>query len=141
MKYVIELLNDRSITLEKIAYLVKEIKNDDKNINFYIDSISNILSIKSIQDLITLGVIIDIYTENKLLPKELLTLLNNDSLFELDKLISLSVLNEFGAEAIINYSIISKSDTLKEILDNKKINKFLDDIICVIASAASIDLV
>ncbi|MTI65655.1 MAG: hypothetical protein FH753_03555 [Firmicutes bacterium] len=141
MKYVIELLNDRSITLEKLAYLVKELRNDDENINFYIDSILNILSIKSIQDLIILGVIIDVYTENKLLPKELLTLLNNDSLFELDKLISLSVLNEFGAEAIINYSIISKSNTLKEILDNKNINKFLDDIICVIASAASIDLV
>ncbi|RKD33409.1 hypothetical protein [Thermohalobacter berrensis] len=140
-----KLLNDRGVSLSKIYSLISILKNDEeeKNKAKYKELVSNVLSIKVIQDFIHLGVILDIYAENNLLPDPLQQLIGDkNTYFDLDKVLAISILYEFTPEAIIYYSYLQKEkiDMIRKMLSKNKVNTFLDDIVCVIAATASIDI-
>ncbi|KPU26945.1 hypothetical protein TR13x_07390 [Caloranaerobacter sp. TR13] len=140
---VLELLESRGIKIKDIIKLTECLKIDSTDADDIEQSILNILSIKEIQDYITLGVILDIYTENNLLPEPLSQIISgNDQLFDLDKVLATGVINQFGPQAVtyFSYLINYKNDVLKDILYKNNINTFLDEIICVIASASLIKL-
>lgn len=139
----LELLESRGIQIKDIIKLTECLKTDSSGDDDIEKSILNILSIKEIQDYVTLGVILDIYTENNLLPEPLSQIISeDDQFFDLDKVLAISVLNQFGPQAVtyFSYLINYKNDVLKDILSKNTINTFLDEIICVIASTSLIKL-
>ncbi|WP_069648946.1 hypothetical protein [Caloranaerobacter ferrireducens] len=139
----LELLENRGIQIKDIIKLTEYLKTDSSDADDIEKSILNILSIKEIQDYVTLGVILDIYTENNLLPEPLSQIISGeDQLFDLDKVLAMGVINQFGPQAVtyFSYLINYKNDVLKDILSKNTINTFLDEIICVIASASLIKL-
>lgn len=141
----VQLLVDRNISIDDLSYLANKVSIPLNNSDNYTSRISNILSVRKIQDLIALGIIIDIYGENNLLPQPLQHMISHkDPLFELDRILAMGVLFEFGPDAIINFSYIQKEkmDIIKNFLDNKNsINTFLDDILAAILAITPIELI
>jgi len=141
---ILELLNSRNVSLEKICSLVNILRDsEEKDIDKIKNHVLNILEIKEMQDYIILGIILDIYTENKLLPEPLEQILSEESSsFSLDKSLALNIVGLLGPQGIINFSYLQKEKKaeIKELVKANLVNTFLDDIICVIASTASIDL-
>ncbi|KNF09135.1 phosphatidylglycerophosphatase A [Gottschalkia purinilytica] len=142
LDFIIDLLKSRGITLDNINLLVSILKKEEYVPYRYNDDILKVLSVKEIQDLISLGVTLDIYCESNILPELIQDSISNDSLFSLDKSLALSVVNIFGPEAVINFSFLQKekSSDIKSLLKEDKVNTFLDDILCVITSAVAIGL-
>jgi len=141
---ILELLSSRNVSLEKICSLVNILRDsEEKDIDKLKDHVLNILEIKEMQDYIILGIILDIYTENKLLPEPLeQILLEENSSFSLDKSLALNIVGLLGPQGIINFSYLQKEKEaeIKELIKANLVNTFLDDIICVIATSASINL-
>ncbi|MGF7060243.1 phosphatidylglycerophosphatase A [Brassicibacter mesophilus] len=143
VNFIVELLESREITIQQIEKIVSILKKNNNENYSYHDSIMNVLSIKEVQDFAAIGLVLDIYAESNLFPEPIQNMLSeDDTLFCLDKSLALAVMNVFGSEAIINFSYLQKEKTaeIKEIIGNKSSIKFLDDVLCAIASAAAIDL-
>ncbi len=141
--FILELLESKDITIEQIESLTSLLNKDNNNNFSYHDSIMNVLSIKEVQDFIAIGLTLDLYAENNLLPEPVQNILSeDDALFNLDKSLALTIMNIFGSEAVINFSYLQKEKTaeIKQILNDTSSNKFLDDVLCAIASSAAIKL-
>ncbi len=140
-----ELLQERGVTIDDIAELVyylqagyhEELTLDECRFN-----VDRVLSKREVQNAVITGIELDILAEKKMLDEPLLeTIVTDESLYGIDEIIALSIVNVYGSIGLTNYGYIDKQKPgiLKELNDKStgKVNTFLDDIVGAIAAAAS----
>jgi phosphatidylglycerophosphatase A len=142
----IKKLNDRGVTIDDIAVIVKDIQGSYQNIT--IDECREmVLSIMSRRETIytvLTGIAIDEAAEKGILEPAVNTLITNDNgLYGLDEILALSITNMNGSIALTNFGYLDKiKPGIIGLIDRQgkektKCHTFLDDIICAIAASAA----
>ncbi|MBM7646089.1 phosphatidylglycerophosphatase A [Scopulibacillus daqui] len=138
-------LEERGVTCEAIAELVLFLQKDyikDLTTEKCLDSIHHVLAKREVQNAIITGIALDRLTEKGAIPEPLLDMLKRDeSLYGVDEVIALSIVNVYGSIGFTNYGYIDKMKPgiLKRLNDKStgECHTFLDDIVGAIAAAAS----
>lgn len=140
-----ELLEERGVTIPEIAELVIFLQKpyvpeiDEKMAT---ESVEAVLAKREVQNAILTGVELDKLAEQHQLSEPLQTIIEKDeSLYGIDEINALSIVNIYGSIGYTNYGYIDKvkPGILKELNDhsNGKVHTFLDDIVGAIAAAAA----
>lgn len=141
----IEVLNDRGVTIEDIARLVKKLQKPytpDIKLEECIENVDHVLKKREVAHAILTGVAIDQLAERRELPEPIQSIIDTDEgLYGIDEIIPLSIVNLYGTIGLTSYGYLdkAKSGIIKE-LDTKKdgrVNTFLDDLVAGIAAAAA----
>ncbi|MGD9677488.1 MAG: phosphatidylglycerophosphatase A [Vulcanibacillus sp.] len=141
----IKLLNDRGVTTNDIAKLVNQLQHEyfpditEEECEF---QVNKVLQKREVQNAVITGIELDILAEKKLLRSPLLEMLiHDDSLYGIDEIISLSIVNVYGSIGFTNYGYIDKlkPGIIGELNKhhNGQVNTFLDDVVGAIAAASS----
>lgn len=141
----IELMEKRGVTLEDIGELVMLLQAkyyDNLTLEYCIENIKAVLTKREITHAILTGITLDELAEKKMLPEPLQSIISSDeSLYGIDEIIPLSIVNIYGTIGLTNFGYLDKEKLgiIKE-LDTKKgdvCNTFLDDIVAAIAAATA----
>jgi len=141
----IEVLNQRGVTIDDIAKLVKKLQepyNPDINIEICYENVDHVLKKREVAHAILTGVAIDELAEKKELPEPIQSIIDTDEgLYGIDEILPLSIVNLYGTIGLTSYGFLDKEKIgiIKE-LDTKKdgrVNTFLDDLVAGIAAAAA----
>ncbi len=144
-KIAIDMLEKRGVTLEDIADLVMYLQHqyyEDLTIEECIDNLKSVLLKREIVHAILTGIALDELAEKKLLPEPLQTIVANDeSLYGIDEIIPLSIVNVYGTIGLTNFGYLDKEKIgiIKD-LDMQKgeeCNTFLDDLVAALAAATA----
>lgn len=144
-KASIDLMEKRGVTLEDIGELVLLLQSqyyDDLTLEYCVENIKAVLRKREIAHAILTGIALDEMAEKKLLPEPLQSIVASDeSLYGIDEIIPLSIVNIYGTIGLTNFGYLDKEKLgiIKE-LDTKKgeqCNTFLDDIVAAIAAATA----
>lgn len=140
-----QLLIDRGVKIDDIAELVyylqssyhEQLSMDECRYN-----VNRVLTKREVQNAVITGIQLDILAEKNLLDEPLLeTIVTDESLYGVDEIIALSIVNVYGSIGLTNYGYIDKQKPgiLKRLNDKSSgsVNTFLDDIVGAIAAAAS----
>ncbi len=141
----IELLKNRGVNINDIAKIVYHLQCEyfpnitDDECEY---QVKKVLKKREIQNAIITGIELDILAENKMLNSPLLEMLiHDDSLYGIDEIISLSIVNVYGSIGFTNYGYVDKikPGIVGELNKHKnnQVNTFLDDIVGAIAAATS----
>ena len=140
----IELLAQRGVRLEDIAQLVLELQREyfpDLTCQECLESVLRVLNKREVQNAILTGLALDILAEKNLVDEPLGSMLrNDDNLYGIDEILSLSIVNVYGSIGLTNFGYLDKlkPGIIGSINDKKNsVNTFLDDIVAAIAAAAS----
>ncbi len=147
-KISIEMLEDRGVKLEEIASLtlsLQEKYSKGLTIEKCLENVLAVLSKREVQHTVITGIEMDKLAEKGLLEEPLNSLLKSDySLYGIDEILALSIVNVYGSIGFTNYGYIDKlkPGILKDIdeagkKDKTVCNTFLDDIVGAIAAAAA----
>lgn len=141
----IELMEKRGVTLEDIGELVMLLQAsyyDNLTLEYCIENIKAVLRKREITHAILTGIALDELAEKKMLPEPIQSIIASDeSLYGIDEIIPLSIVNIYGTIGLTNFGYLDKEKLgiIKE-LDTKKgaeCNTFLDDIVAAIAAATA----
>ena len=140
-----QLLEERGVKIDDIAELVyylqssyhQELSMDECRYN-----VNRVLSKREVQNAVVTGIELDILAEKKLLSEPLQeTIATDESLYGVDEIIALSIVNVYGSIGLTNYGYIDKQKPgiLKRLNDKSSgyVHTFLDDIVGAVAAAAS----
>ena len=143
----IELINSRGVAIREIAEIAFDLQKaylagisiDDAE-----NAVRSVLHKREAQFAIMTGLELDRLSEEGHLQGPIADIIKNDfSLYGVDEILALSVVNVFGSIGLTNFGYLDKAKigVIREI-DNKsrnpeQINTFLDDLICAIAAAAA----
>ncbi|PLR85222.1 phosphatidylglycerophosphatase A family protein [Bacillus sp. V33-4] len=138
-------LHERGVEIKDIADLVFFLQEQylpNLDINDCIENVERVLSKREVQNAILTGIQLDVLAEKRLLDDPLLSIIQTDeSLYGIDEILALSIINVYGSIGFTNYGYIDKlkPGILKHLNDKStgKCNTFLDDIVGAIAAAAS----
>lgn len=138
-------LKDRGVTLEDIAELVYYLQSkyhDDLSMEECRYNVDRVLTKREVQNAVLTGIQLDILAEKKQLEEPLQdTIARDESLYGIDEIIALSIVNVYGSIGFTNYGYIDKQKPgILEKLNDKSTGEchtFLDDIVGAIAAAAS----
>jgi phosphatidylglycerophosphatase A len=138
-------LRQRGVTIEHIAELVQFLQAPYiKNLNLAMcrESVEKVLGKREVQNAIITGIQLDRLTEQEKLDEPLLSILKKDeSLYGIDEVVALSIVNVYGSIGFTNYGYVDKEKPgiLKKLNDPStgECHTFLDDIVGAIAAAAS----
>lgn len=140
-----QLLEERGVKIDDIAELVYYLQSSYHN-ELTMDecryNVNRVLSKREVQNAVITGIQLDVLAEKKLLEEPLLeTIVTDESLYGVDEIIALSIVNVYGSIGFTNYGYIDKQKPgiLKRLNDKSSgsVNTFLDDIVGAIAAAAS----
>ncbi|MDD2469405.1 MAG: phosphatidylglycerophosphatase A [Bacilli bacterium] len=139
-------LEERGVTINDIATIVYNIQGSYQNITVD-DCKEMVLSIISKRETlytILTGIAIDEIAEKGLFDPEINKIITDDnSLYGLDEILALSIVNMNGSIALTNFGYLDKTkpgiigQLDKEGKSSTKCHTFLDDIICAIAASAA----
>ena len=141
-------LNERGVTIHDMANIVYKLqKKYYKNLK-YIEcyrAVEKVLSKREVIHTILTGINLDCLAEQNLLDNEINEIIINDtSLYGIDEIIALSIVNIYGSIALTNFGYLDKTKPgivgkLDKIGKSKKqCHTFLDDIVsAIIASGCS----
>ena len=140
-----KLLEDRGVTLDDIADLVYFLQvkyHPELQLAECKENVNRVIGKREVQNAILTGIQLDILTEKGLLEEPLQGLIARDeSLYGVDEIIALSIINVYGSIGFTNYGYIDKQKPgILEKLNDKSTGEchtFLDDIVGAIAAAAS----
>jgi phosphatidylglycerophosphatase A len=140
-----EWLVKRGVSLDDIAELVYFLQvkyHPDLNLELCKDNVDKVLRKREVQNAVLTGIQLDILAEKKLLDEPLQDIIDRDeSLYGVDEIIALSIVNVYGSIGFTNYGYIDKQKPgILEKLNDKSTGEchtFLDDIVGAIAAAAS----
>lgn len=139
-----EWLKSRNVTVEDIAELVLFLQKSyfpNLTIDVCVENVEKVLKKREVQNAIMTGIELDRLAEEKKLREPLQDIIERDeSLYGIDEIIALSIINVYGTIGFTNYGYIDKlKPGILEQLNDKKngCNTFLDDIVGAIAAAAS----
>lgn len=138
-------LQERGVTVESIARLVYDIQIPflpDLNMEECVESVERVLDKREVQNAVLTGLALDCLAEEDKLPEPLLSIIkNDDSLYGVDEILALSIVNVYGSIGLTNFGFLDKQKPgIVAYLNEKKsvaVNTFLDDIVCAIAAAAA----
>lgn len=143
-KHVLNLLNERGVTLNHMAEIVLELQKPyikDLTFTDCKDAIYDVLKKSEVQNAIMLGIEIDKLHEKGLIEDPYLNeMISTDAgCFGLDEAIGVNPANCYGTIAFTNFGYLDKAKVgiIKE-LDNstEQTNVFLDDLVCGICASA-----
>lgn len=140
-----ELLAKRGVNREEIAELVLFLQKDyfpDLTMEECIHNIDRVLRKREVQNAILTGIQLDILAEEGKLLAPLQEMVENDEgLYGVDEVLSMSIVNVYGSIGYTNFGYIDKKKPgiLQKLNDKSDgpIHTFLDDIVGAIAAAAS----
>ena len=141
----IRTLQERGVTIESIAEIViflQEKYYPDITLEESIENVKAVISKRESIHAILTGIALDQVAEKKLLPEPMQSIIETDeSLYGIDEILPLSIVNLYGTIGLTNYGYLDKEKIgiIKE-LDGKKdktVNTFLDDLVASIAAAAA----
>lgn len=140
-----EWLTERGVTLDDIAELVYYLQakyHDDLSMEDCRYNVDRVLTKREVQNAILTGIQLDKLAEQKMLDFPLQqTIEADESLYGVDEIIALSIVNVYGSIGFTNYGYIDKQKPgILERLNDKSTGEchtFLDDIVGAIAAAAS----
>lgn len=141
----IEVLNDRGVTIQDIAELVKKLQepyDPEIKLEECIENVEHVLKKREVAHAILTGVALDQLAEQKKMPEPIQSIIDRDEgLYGIDEILPLSIVNLYGTIGLTSYGYLdkAKSGIIKE-LDTKKdgkVNTFLDDLVAGIAAAAA----
>lgn len=141
----IDMLNKRGVTLKDIGELVMYLQSryyDDLTIEMCIENLEQVLTKREIVHAVLTGIALDELAEKKLLPEPLQTIVANDeSLYGIDEIIPLSIVNVYGTIGLTNFGYLDKEKIgiIKEldVQKNEECNTFLDDLVAALAAATA----
>lgn len=138
-------LQGRGVRIEDIAELTLFLQKGyipDLTIQNCIESVEHVLKKREVQHAILTGIELDLLAESGKLSTPLQQLIQKDeSLYGIDEVLALSILNLYGSISFTNYGHIDKlkKGILQELNDKSsgKVHAFLDDLVGAVAAAAS----
>ncbi|MFD2628996.1 phosphatidylglycerophosphatase A family protein [Oceanobacillus kapialis] len=138
-------LTQRGVTLDDIAELVYYLQSkyhEDLSMEVCRENVDRVLTKREVQNAILTGIQLDVLAEQKKLDQPLQkTIETDESLYGVDEIIALSIVNVYGSIGFTNYGYIDKQKPgiLKKLNDKStgECHTFLDDIVGAIAAAAS----
>ncbi|GAE93988.1 low temperature requirement C protein [Gracilibacillus boraciitolerans JCM 21714] len=139
------LLKERGVELDDIADLVFYLQNkyqENLTMENCLENVDRVLRKREVQNAVITGIQLDMLAEEKKLASPLQEILETDeSLYGIDEVIALSIVNVYGSIGFTNYGYIDKQKPggILEKLNDKAngCHTFLDDIVGAIAAAAS----
>jgi|SRR5699024_4450030 len=140
-----ELLTERGVTMDDIAELVYYLQSSyhpDLKLDTCKENVERVLKKREVQNAIITGIQLDKLAEQNKLEEPLQkTIETDESLYGIDEVIALSIVNVYGSIGFTNYGYIDKRKPgiLKRLNDQStgEVHTFLDDIVGAIAAAAS----
>ncbi|MEN1969781.1 phosphatidylglycerophosphatase A [Lentibacillus sp. N15] len=140
-----EWLTERGVTIDDIAELVYYLQakyHDDLSIEDCKFNVDRVLTKREVQNAILTGIQLDKLAEANQLDHPLQqTIETDESLYGVDEIIALSIVNVYGSIGFTNYGYIDKQKPgILQRLNDKSTGEchtFLDDIVGAIAAAAS----
>lgn len=141
----LQAIQDRGVELIQIAELTYFLQKDyipELTTEECLANVKHVLTKREVQNAILTGIQLDVLAEQNLLSEPLLSVIRSDeSLYGVDEVLALSVLNIYGSIGYTNYGYIDKLKYgVLERLNDKttgRINTFLDDLIGAVAAAAA----
>lgn len=141
---VIELLEQRGVTLKDIAELVLFLQSEyipNLNIEVCIESVEAVFQKREVQNVLLTGIQLDMLAEEGKLVSPLQEMLSSDEpLYGVDEVMALGIVNIYGSIGFTNYGYVDKlkHGVLKKLNDKRNgVHTFLDDLVGAIAAAAS----
>lgn len=141
----VDWLARRGVSVADIAALVYEIQQQyipGLTLNDCRESVERVLEKREVQNAVFTGLTLDMLAEQELVPEPLLGMLQrDDSLYGIDEILALSVVNIYGSIGLTNFGYLDKVKMGIIGLVNRhkghQVNTFLDDIVAAIAAAAA----
>lgn len=138
-------LQERGVTTKDIAELVYFLQKDffpELNVNDCEESVKLVLEKREVQNTILTGIELDCIVEAGGAKEPLHDMIKvDDSLYGVDEVLALSILNVYGSIGFTNYGYIDrvKPGILKQLNDKSsgKVHTFLDDIVGALAAASA----
>ncbi|MBB6453439.1 phosphatidylglycerophosphatase A [Salirhabdus euzebyi] len=138
-------LYERGVTIKDIGELVYYLQSpyhDELKMEDCEYHVEKVLEKREVQNAIITGIQLDILAEQNKLEEPLQEIIAKDeSLYGVDEIIALSIINVYGSIGFTNYGYIDKQKPgiLKKLNDKSsgECHTFLDDIVGAIAAAAS----
>ncbi|MGF3067244.1 phosphatidylglycerophosphatase A family protein [Facklamia sp. P12934] len=140
-----ELLAERGVSIEEIAKIVYDLQNtyvETLTMQDCIDNLHAVMQKREVQNAIITGIELDIAAEKGLLSPLLCDLLMRDeSLYGIDEILTLSIVNVYGSIGLTNFGYLDKlkPGIIGKLNDEKdqRCNTFIDDIVGALAAAAA----
>jgi len=138
-------LQRRGVRLEEIADLTLFLQTDyvpGLTHAACLESVRHVLEKREVQNAILTGVALDELAQQRKLEQPLQAMIENDeSLYGVDEILALSILNIYGSIGYTNYGYIDKLKVgvLQRLNDKStgEVNAFLDDLVGAVAAAAA----
>lgn len=143
--FAIEALNERGVKIEDIAKLIYDLQekyHDNLTLEDCERTVLAVLSKREVVYAVLTGIELDRAADNGTLREPLLSLIKADySLFGIDEIIPLSIVNVYGSIGFTNFGYLDKvKPGIIADLDNKEnkqVNTFLDDLVAGVAAAGA----
>lgn len=140
----LEMLHQRGVKIDDIAEIVMFLQKDYISaitIEKCRESIQAVLNKREVQNALLTGIQLDILAEQKQLFSPLQEIIASDeSLYGIDEVLSLAIVNLYGSIGFTNYGYVDKlkHGILTQLNDKRNgVHTFLDDLVGAIAAAAS----
>ncbi|MDK2820756.1 MAG: hypothetical protein PWP31_721 [Clostridia bacterium] len=143
-KVAVDWLKRRGVTLEDITYLVYEVQKKyitNLSIIDCRDCVESVLEKREVQNAVFTGISLDELAEKGLISEPLADMLKiDDSLYGIDEILALSIVNIYGSIGFTNFGYLDKvkPGIIGKVNEKKteKVNTFLDDLVAAIVAAA-----
>ncbi|MCI0182266.1 MAG: phosphatidylglycerophosphatase A [Acidibacillus sp.] len=141
----LNILAERGVSIHAIAQITKHLQDPyipNLTIAMCEESIHHVLSKREVQNAILTGVELDILAEEKRLSTPIQAIIESDeSLYGVDEILALSILNIYGSIGYTNYGYVDKIKygILADLNDHssKRVHTFMDDLVGAVAAAAA----
>lgn len=138
-------IKERGVEIQDIADLVYYLQNkyhENLKMEDCLANVERVLSKREVQNAVITGIQLDILAEKGMLEQPLQSIIARDeSLYGVDEILALSIVNVYGSIGFTNYGYIDKQKPgiLAHLNDKStgECHTFLDDIVGAIAAAAS----
>lgn len=146
-EFCVELIESRGVAIREIAEVTYNLQKsylDGISIDEAEESVKAVLHKREAQFAIMTGLELDRLSEEGHIQGPIADIIKEDfSLYGVDEILVLSVVNVYGSIGLTNFGYLDKAKqgVIKEIDEKtrnpEQVNTFLDDIICAIAAAAA----
>jgi len=140
----VALLQQRGVRLEDIAEIVLFLQENyipGLTMEACLESVQSVLRKREVQNALLTGIQLDMLAEEKKLLPPLQEIIETDeSLYGVDEVLALAIVNLYGSIGFTNYGYVDKLKygKLKDLNDKRYgVHTFLDDLVGAIAAAAS----
>lgn len=143
--HVLRLLDERGVDLTAVAELVLELQKPyypNLTLEACQESVARVLEKREVQHAIITGIALDVLAEEGMLPEPLLDIVRrDDSLYGVDEILALSIVNVYGSVGLTSFGYLDKAKLgiIRRLNRHRqgRVNTFLDDLISGVAAAAA----